>query len=116
MQELNVRFTPTEGDARTITLRIGDPVQGPSSWSVRIEIVGYGRPYSAVIQGEDWAQSLELAAMVLPVALQTMGLKGTLEPSFYEREANGPDLSTLPPEVRAIFAPAVNEDDGLESR
>lgn len=114
MQELNVKFTPTEGDARTMTLRIGDPVQGPSSWGVRIEIVGYGRPYAAMIQGEDWAQSLELAAMVLPVALQTMGLKGTLEPSFYEREANGPDLSKLPPEVRAIFEPAAPDVEGRE--
>ena len=114
MQELNVKFTPTDGDARTITLRIGDPVQGPSSWGVRIEIVGYGRPYAAVIQGEDWAQSLELAAMVLPVALQTMGLKGALDPSFYEREANGPDLSKLPPEVRAIFEPTASDHEVRE--
>ena len=107
MQELTVRFTPDDGtEPRAITLRIGAAVRGDTSWSALVEVLGFDEPFSRPFVGEDWAQAIELAARILPVILENRVAEaggGTLEPSFYEREANGPDLSKLPPEVRAIF-------------
>ncbi|MEZ4298440.1 MAG: hypothetical protein R3B70_26045 [Polyangiaceae bacterium] len=105
MQELTVKFTPASGDPpRNITLRIGDPVRKAQSWAARVEILGFDEPHDATTQGEDWAQVLELAAMVLPYALESMVSAaggGTLEPSFYERPPR--DLSSVPPEIRAVL-------------
>jgi hypothetical protein len=105
MQELSVVFAPSSGHApRVITLRIGTPVRGERSWSAVIEILGFDWPYSATCQGEDWAQVLELSAMLLPFALQGMVAEaggGTLDPPFYEREA--PDLSKYPDDIRALL-------------
>jgi len=105
MQELNVTFTPANGDpARVLTLRIGTPVRGERSWSALVEVLGFDKPHAATCQGEDWAQVLELSAMVLPHALEAMVREaggGILEPPFYEREA--PDLSSIPADVRAAL-------------
>jgi len=105
MQELAVTFTPANGGlARALTLRIGTPVKGKHSWSALVEILGFDEPHAATSQGEDWAQVLELSAMVLPYALEATVREaggGTLDPSFYEREAR--DLSKIPPEIRAIL-------------
>ncbi len=105
MQELNAIFTPASGGPpRSLTLRIGAPVRGQHSWSALVEILGFDEPHAAYTQGEDWAQVLELAAMVLPYALERMvhtAGGGMVDPPFYEREAR--DLSNIPPEIRAIF-------------
>lgn len=105
MQELAVTFTPADGGpARALTLRIGTPAKGQHSWSALVEIVGFDEPHAATTQGEDWAQVLELSAMVLPYALEAMVREaggGTLEPSFYEREPR--DLSKIPAEIRALL-------------
>jgi hypothetical protein len=79
-------------------------VKGEHSWSSRVEVLGFDKPHAWTCQGEDWAQVLELSAMVLPTALQSMVREaggGTLEPSFYEREARA--LSEIPPELQAIY-------------
>lgn len=108
MQELKAKLTPADGSGvREIIVRIGDPEQGQESWSVRMEIMGFDDPFSRVTYGEDWAQAIELAAMVLPVILQRMVGEvggGKLEPSFYPRDPQPPDLSKLPEEVTAILA------------
>lgn len=100
MQELLVEFTPADGGPpRPITLRIGTPVKGPRSWSALVEILGFEKPHAARSQGEDWAQVIELSAMVLPHALELMVKAaggGTIEPPFYKREAKDP--SATPPE------------------
>lgn len=105
MQELDVRFVPANGSPpRTITLRIGAPVRKTTSWFAQIEIVGFDEPYSTHCQGEDWAQVLQLAAMVLPYALEGLveaAGGGTLDPPFYRREAHDP--SAVPPNIRAIL-------------
>jgi hypothetical protein len=104
MQELNVTFTPANGEPpRVITLRIGTPVRGERSWTTRVEILGFDESHAWTPHGEDWAQVLELAAMVLPTALQMMvrgAGGGTLDPPFYERE---PRNTPVPPEVRAVL-------------
>ena len=105
MQELHAMFTPANGDPpRPVTLRIGTPVRGEHSWSALVEILGFDERHAAYSQGEDWAQVLELSAMVLPFALERMVHNaggGTIDPPFYERE--GRDLSTVSPEIRAIL-------------
>jgi hypothetical protein len=107
MQELKARFTPADGSAsRTIAIRIGDPVEGEASWSVLMEVLGFDEAFSRLTYGTDWAQAIELAAMVLPVILQCMVSEaggGTVEPSFYERDPQPPDLSKLPPEIAAVL-------------
>jgi hypothetical protein len=107
MQELTTQFCPADGTApRTITLRIGSPVKGETCWSALVEVLGFDEIESRPIFGEDWAQAIEQAAMLLPIFLQCSVAKaggGTLEPSFYERDPQPPDLSKLPPEVAAIF-------------
>lgn len=107
MQELTAQFRPADGRApRIITVRIGDPAQGEASWSVLMEILGFDEAFSRPTQGTDWAQAIELAAMVLPVILQGLVSEaggGTLEPSFYKRDPQPPDPSKLPPEVAAIL-------------
>ena len=109
MQELSATFTPADGGpSRAITLRIGTPYKGPRSWCVTFEVLGFDEPHKATTQGEDWAQAIELAAMVLPVLLQCKVRDaggGTLEPSFYERDPQPPDLSKLPPEVVEALCP-----------
>lgn len=119
MQELSVQFRPADGgDPRTITLRIGAPVKSPvegEDWSVRVEVIGFDDPYSRVTFGTDWAQAIELAAMLLPVILQgrvSQAGGGTLEPSFYERDPQPPDLSKLPPDVAAILRRSGDSSDG----
>jgi len=101
MQEIITQFRPTDGSSlRTLTLRIGTPEKGAMSWSVVVEIAGFAEPVSRRIYGEDWAQAIELAARLLPILLATEvdGVGGgTLEPSFYERDAEPPDLSQLSP-------------------
>ncbi len=105
MQELNVTFTPASGDPpRVITLRIGSPVRGEHSWSARFEITGLDETHAATCHGADWAQAIELTAMLIPVALHGIVGRaggGTLDPPFYQREAR--DLSKIPPEIRAIL-------------
>jgi hypothetical protein len=89
MEELRCKFTPNDGGpARDITVRLGTPVRGPHSWCVRVEILGFDHPHAATTQGEDWAQALELAAMVLPRALSLLMAGaggGTIEPPFFQR-------------------------------
>ena len=91
MQELTVQFTPADGsEQRAITLRIGAPVKGETSWSVLIEMQGFDEPFARPTYGEDWAQALELAAKILPFVLELRVNEaggGTLNPSFFEREA-----------------------------
>lgn len=105
MQELTVTFTPANGDpARLLTLRIGAPVKGEHSWSAVVEVLGFDQPHRATCQGEDWAQVLELSAMLLPYALEGMVDEaggGALDPPFYEREPR--DLSKYPAELRALL-------------
>lgn len=105
MQELSGQFTPADGGlVRPITVRLGDPVREQSSWTVLVEVLGFDTPFARAIHGEDWAQAIELAAMILPVALQGMARDGTLDPPFYERDPQPPDLSKLPPDVQAALA------------
>ncbi len=109
MEELRVTFTPASGDPpRVITVRIGTPVKGEHSWSTRTEVLGFAEEHAWITEGTDWAQVLELSAMVLPTVLHGMAKRaggGTLDPYFYEREAR--PLSELPPELVAIYgAPA----------
>ncbi len=105
MLELGVRFTPADGGPqRSITLRLGAPVKGATSWSVLVELEGFDKPHARPIHGQDWAQAVELAARILPFLLELRVHQaggGTLDPPFYEREA--PDLSQIPPEIRAIL-------------
>lgn len=109
MLQLQTRFTPADGTApRDITIRIGDPTEEEESWSVLMEIAGFEEAYSRKTWGEDWAQAIELAAKLLPVMLQCRVRDaggGTLEPSFYERDPQPPDLSQLPPEVVEVLRP-----------
>lgn len=79
-------------------------MKGEHSWSALIEVLGFDEPYAATCRGEDWAQVLELSAMVLPTALQGLVKQaggGALEPSFYEREPRA--QSWIPPEIRALL-------------
>ncbi len=116
MVEQKVEFAPANGGAaQPITLRIHTPVQGPESWSARIEVIGFEEPYSWATQGEDWAQVIELAAELLPVVLQSRVAAaggGTLDPDFYERDPQPPDLSKLPPEVAALLRTADDASEG----
>lgn len=98
MPELTVKCTPADGsEPHTITLRIGDPVQEETCWSVLVEVLGGDRPYAMPIKGEDWAQALEIAAKILPVILEVESGGGTLEPEFYQRD------TTLSAETRAAI-------------
>lgn len=108
MQELTVQFKPTNGNAsRTIVLRIGTPVkEHEEKWSALIEVLGFDDPYVRPVIGIDWAQALELAAKIVPIVLDLRVHEaggGDLDPSFYHREADPPDLSKLQPEIAAIF-------------
>lgn len=84
-------FTPRSGEPRReILLRIGDPIRGPDSWVSRVEIVGFDIAHAIDVQGVDWAQAIELAAMGLPHALSLLVRAaggGTVDPPFYERDA-----------------------------
>ena len=90
MQELNGTFTPADGGTpRAFTVRIGTPYRGPTSWCVEFEVLGFDEPHRATVQGEDWAQAIELVARVLPVMLHCKVRDaggGTLDPAFYERD------------------------------
>jgi hypothetical protein len=58
------------------------------SWVALVEVTGFERPYACPIHGEDWAETLELSARLLPVALQSLVSDaggGTLSPPFSER-------------------------------
>jgi hypothetical protein len=113
MQQLDVTFTPQNGGPpRKITLRIGTPVNGEHSWTTRLEILGFEESHAWTVQGEDWVHVLELSAIDLPFALDTMVKRaggGTLDPYFYERDPR--PSAELPPEVRGNEdTPRTNED------
>lgn len=105
--ELKCKFTPANGGpVRDITLRIGDPTRGPASWLSMVEIVGFDIHHAEPSQGEDWAQALELAAMVLPHALAllvTSAGGGSIDPPFFEREPKPFDPGDFPPSVLAAL-------------
>jgi hypothetical protein len=113
MQTLNVRFSPDDGsESRVITVRLGDPIQHDVGWSVLVEVVGFDEPYAHAIHGEDWAQAIELAARYLPIILDlaVSEADGTIEPSFYERDPQPPDLSDLPPDVAQALSGSTRGD------
>lgn len=66
MIDLTSTFTGPDGDARTVTIRIGDVREthpGTSnSWSCAVEIHGFSEPEMTRIRGRDWAESIEDAA------------------------------------------------------
>jgi hypothetical protein len=114
MQTLNVRFSPDDGsESRAITLRLGDPIQDDVGWSVLVEVVGFDEPYAHAMYGADWAQAIELAARFLPIILD-LGVSeaggGTVEPSFFERDPQPPDLSQLPPDVVQALSTSTRGD------
>lgn len=107
--ELKCKFTPADGGpVRDITLRIGDPTRGPTSWLALVEIVGFDNAHAEHSQGEDWAQAAQLAAMVLPHALSLLVHSaggGTIDPPFFARDAEF-DAAKYPPEVLAVLGMA----------
>jgi hypothetical protein len=79
-----------------------------------VEVLGFDDPYGHTIYGEDWAQSIELAAKIMPIALELRvddAGGGTLEPSFFERPPHTPDLSDLPADVVQALSNSSTSDD-----
>jgi hypothetical protein len=77
-------FEPADGSApRTITIRISDLKQDPNvTWTVIVDVVGFDANEHARINGADWVNALEGAALFLR---ETVGTKvkddgGTISP------------------------------------
>lgn len=108
MQSIDTVFSGNDGSPpRTITLKLGAPVSTDMGWAVQVEILGFDHPYRHSIYGEDWAQAIELAAQILPVALEERTHEaggGMLEPAFFSRPARTTDMAALPDEITQIFA------------
>ena len=89
MQELAVTFTPANGGPpQEITLRIGTPTRDGTSWSSLVKVSGFRKSLELPALGADWAQTVELAAKMLPVMLARKVHEaggGTVDPPFYER-------------------------------
>lgn len=87
--KLTATFTPADGGPTLpITLEISTPERKDRSWSSLVKVSGFRKLLELPALGADWAQTVELAARMLPVMLARKVHEaggGTVDPPFYER-------------------------------